>query len=184
MTVIDEIGTPDPSAADDAGDNGKADEGKAGSLLPVIRVIPEAAYDNPTWKGLAYFARDLVIYGAVVAALVVTDNPLLVVGLWVLASLAVAGLFIIGHDAAHEALFKRRRLNSIVGHLAMLPSWHVYEAWVLGHNRVHHGHTVREGMDFVWHPITPQQYSAMSTFGRDPPSCRVVVGGSRGLLPA
>jgi omega-6 fatty acid desaturase (delta-12 desaturase) len=78
----------------------------------------------------------------------------------------VSGLFIIGHDAAHEALFKSRRLNAIVGHLAMLPSWHVYEAWVLGHNRIHHGHTVREGMDFVWHPSTPEQYAAMSTFAR------------------
>jgi omega-6 fatty acid desaturase (delta-12 desaturase) len=164
MTMTDELGAPGPAAgapADDAGD-----EGRAGSLLPVIRVIPAAAYDNPTWKGLAYFARDLLIYAAVVAGLVVTDNPILLVGLWVLASLAVSGLFIVGHDAAHEALFRSRRLNSIVGHLAMLPSWHVYEAWVLGHNRIHHGHTVREGMDFVWHPVTPQQYAAMGTYAR------------------
>jgi omega-6 fatty acid desaturase (delta-12 desaturase) len=143
-----------------------ADGDKPGSLLPVIRVIPDAAYENPTWKGLAYFARDLVIYGAVVAGLVLTNNPFLLVILWVLASLAISGLFIIGHDAAHEALFANRRTNSIVGHLAMLPSWHVYEAWVLGHNRIHHGHTVREGMDFVWHPITPEQFGDMSAWHR------------------
>ncbi len=138
----------------------------AGSLLPAIRVIPPEAYDNPTWKGLAYLARDLVIYGALVAGLVLTDNLLLLLVLWCVTSVSVAGLFIIGHDAAHEALFKSRRINSIVGHLTMLPSWHVYEAWVLGHNRIHHGHTVREGMDFVWHPITPAQYAAMSTAKR------------------
>jgi acyl-lipid omega-6 desaturase (Delta-12 desaturase) len=162
MTLIDQdSGAPGPGPADSSG---PAD--KTGSLLPVIRIIPEDAYDNPTWKGLAYLARDLVIYAAVVWALVSTDNPFFLVGLWILASMSVAGLFIIGHDAAHEALFKSRRLNSVVGHLTMLPSWHVYEAWVLGHNRIHHGHTVREGMDFVWHPITPEQYSAMSTFQR------------------
>jgi len=164
MTLIDELGAPGATAGAGADDTG--DEGRAGSLLPVIRVIPPEAYDNPTWKGLAYFARDLLIYAAIVAGLVLTDNPILLVGLWVLASLAVSGLFIVGHDAAHEALFRSRRLNSIVGHLAMLPSWHVYEAWVLGHNRIHHGHTVREGMDFVWHPVTPQQYAAMGTFAR------------------
>jgi omega-6 fatty acid desaturase (delta-12 desaturase) len=164
MTVTDELGAPGPAAGTPA--DGAGDEAQAGSLLPVIRVIPAAAYENPTWKGLAYFARDLLIYAAVVAGLVFTDNPILLVGLWVLASLAVSGLFIVGHDAAHEALFKSRRLNSIVGHLAMLPSWHVYEAWVLGHNRIHHGHTVREGMDFVWHPVTPQQYAAMGTYAR------------------
>ena len=39
-------------------------------------------------------------------------------------------------DSAHGALFKTKRLNSIIGHIGMLPSWHVYEAWILGHNRI------------------------------------------------
>lgn len=135
---------------------------KKGSLLPVIRVIPPEAYDNPTWKGLAYFGRDLVVYAVVLWGLASTDNPLLVAGLWALVALAISALFIVGHDAAHEALFKTRRLNSLVGHLAMLPSWHVFEGWVLGHNRIHHAYTVREGFDFVWHPYTAEQYRAMS----------------------
>lgn len=168
MTVIDPPADPPADLPTDLVPDVPTDAGadKPGSLLPVIRIIPDEAYDNPTWKGLAYLARDLVIYGAIVTGLVLTDNPIALVVLWFLASLSISGLFIIGHDAAHEALFRSRRLNSIVGHVAMLPSWHVYEAWVLGHNRIHHGHTVREGMDFVWHPVTPEQYSAMSTFGR------------------
>ena len=43
----------------------------------------------------------------------------------------------------------------------MLPSFHVYEGWVLGHNRVHHAFTVRQGYDFVWHPTTPEQFAAL-----------------------
>ena len=160
MTMIDREGQAPAPGSDPAG------EDKAGSLLPVIRVIPKSAYDNPTWKGLAFFARDLVCYGLVMWGIASTDNPLFLVPLWAIAALVVSGLFIIGHDAAHEALFKSRRLNSIVGHVAMLPSWHVYEAWVLGHNRIHHGHTVREGMDFVWHPVTPEQYGEMSGYQR------------------
>jgi acyl-lipid omega-6 desaturase (Delta-12 desaturase) len=138
----------------------------AGSLLPVLRVIPPEAYENPTWKGLAYFARDLVLYGAVVAALVAFANPLIVVPLWVLSGLTITSLFVVAHDCAHGALFKSKRLNDIIGRLSMLPSWHVYEGWKLGHNRVHHQFTVREGYDFVWHPYTPQQYAGMSAFGR------------------
>jgi len=160
MSLIDETAVDENTVGSAAGDD------KAGSLLPVIRVIPKSAYENPTWKGLAFFARDAVVYGLVVWGLTATDNPLLLVPLWAFAAVVVSGLFIIGHDAAHEALFKSRRLNSIVGHVAMLPSWHVYEAWVLGHNRIHHGHTVREGMDFVWHPVTPEQYVAMNRFQR------------------
>jgi omega-6 fatty acid desaturase (delta-12 desaturase) len=41
-----------------------------------------------------------------------------------------------------------------------------YEAWVLGHNRIHHGHTLREGMDFVWHPLTVVQYRSFSRWQR------------------
>ncbi|MDQ1373999.1 MAG: hypothetical protein QOJ09_1337 [Actinomycetota bacterium] len=138
----------------------------AGSLLPVLRVIPPEAYENPTWKGMAYFARDVVLYGACVAALVAFSNPLIVLAVWFATGLTMTSLFVVGHDCAHQALFKSRRLNDTVGRIAMLPSWHVYEGWVLGHNRVHHQFTVREGYDFVWHPYTPQQYTAMSRFGR------------------
>jgi len=128
----------------------------------VLAAIPADAYDNPTWKGLAYFGRDLVVYGACVLALIHWSNPLIVVPLWLLATLAVSSLFVVGHDAAHQALFHHRWLNDLVGRIAMLPSWHVYNAWIVGHNRVHHGFTVREGFDFVWHPYTAEQYAAMS----------------------
>jgi omega-6 fatty acid desaturase (delta-12 desaturase) len=139
---------------------------KPGSLLPLIRVIPTEAYENPAWKGLAYFARDLALYALVLAGLFFFDHPVVVIGLWVLSSLVVSALFIVGHDAAHEALFKGKRMNSVIGHLAMLPSWHVFEGWVLGHNRIHHKYTVRQGMDFVWHPYTPEQYAEMNRFQR------------------
>ena len=133
-----------------------------GSLRPVLAAIPADAYDNPTWKGLAYFGRDLLVYGACVAALVHWSNPLIVIPVWIVAILAVSALFVVGHDAAHQALFSRKWVNDLVGRVAMLPSWHVYTAWIFGHNRVHHGFTGRQGFDFVWHPSTPQQWAEMS----------------------
>ena len=85
---------------------------------------------------------------------------------YLLAGLAVSGLFVVGHDAAHQSLFKSKRLNGIVGRVAMVPSLHVFEAWVLGHNRVHHGHTVKAGFDFVWHPVSPEQYAELPARSR------------------
>ena len=134
---------------------------QAGSLKPVIDIIPAAAYENPTWKGMAYFLRDVAMYVAVVSALILFSNVFVVAGLEVVMALITTALFVVGHDAAHGALFKSKRTNSIVGHLAMLPSMHVYEGWVLGHNRVHHPYTVRQGYDFVWHPYTVEDYRAM-----------------------
>jgi omega-6 fatty acid desaturase (delta-12 desaturase) len=135
-------------------------------IKQVIEILPDDVYDNPTALGLAYFARDVAIYAAVVTALVFTDNPFLLATLWVLAALATSALFIVGHDCAHGALFKSRRLGYVIGQLSMLPALHVYEAWVYGHNRIHHGHTVREVMDYVWHPTSPEAYRAMGRVQR------------------
>lgn len=157
--------TESPEIKPETDENGPERAGK-GSLKPVLDIIPPEAYDNPTWKGLAYFGRDLVIYGAVVAGLIAFTNPFVTLLLWVLSAMVISGLFIVGHDAAHGALFSSKRMNRMIGTISMLPSWHVYEGWVLGHNRIHHGYTVREGFDFVWHPYTAEQYASMSRLGR------------------
>jgi omega-6 fatty acid desaturase (delta-12 desaturase) len=117
-------------------------------------------------RGLGLLVRDLVVYGLAVWGLVSTDNPFLLVPLWLLAGVCVAGLFVLGHDAAHDALFDSSRLNSVVGRLAMLPSLHATSVWIFGHNRVHHGHTLKEGMDFVWHPLTVADYQDLGRFAR------------------
>ncbi len=132
------------------------------TITEVIEILPDSVYDNPTALGLGYFARDVALYAVAVTALVFANSVWLLVPLWIFAALVISALFIVGHDAAHGALFKSKRLSYVIGQLAMLPSLHVYEAWVFGHNRIHHGHTVREVMDYVWHPASPEQYGAMS----------------------
>ena len=88
-----------------------SERSEKGSLKPVLDIIPAEAYDNPTWKGLAYFGRDLVMYGLIIAGLIIVDNPFAVIALWVLSAMVVSGLFIVAHDAAHGALFSSKRLN-------------------------------------------------------------------------
>ena len=136
------------------------------SLLPVLRVIPSHCYERSTVKGVAYVVRAIVVYAAVLTLLALTNTWWLILPLWILAGLAVAGLFVLGHDAAHGALFDSKRLNRIVARVLMLPSLHIVEAWVLGHNRIHHGHTLRQGMDFVWHPVTVEEYRALPRWKR------------------
>lgn len=135
-------------------------------LKPVLDVIPAHCYQRSTARGLGLVGRDLVIYGLAVWGLVSTDNLLLLVPLWLLAGLAVAAFFVLGHDAAHDALFDSSRLNAVIARLSMLPSLHATELWVFGHNRVHHGHTLRQGMDFVWHPLTVADYEKLGRIHR------------------
>jgi omega-6 fatty acid desaturase (delta-12 desaturase) len=129
-------------------------------------VIPPECYERSNRRAWLLVARSVALWLAVISALALTDRWYLLAPLWVLAGLSVSGLFVLGHDCAHGALFESKQLNRSVGRALMAPSLHIYEAWVIGHNRIHHGHTLRQGMDFVWHPLTVDEYRALSRIAR------------------
>jgi omega-6 fatty acid desaturase (delta-12 desaturase) len=136
------------------------------SLNDVRAIIPAACYERSAARAGWALAQAVVLWLAPVVALAFTDRWYFIAPLWLLAGLGVAGLFVLGHDASHGALLDSRKANRIVAQLCMAPSVHVEAAWDLGHNRIHHGYTTREGFDFVWHPLTPAQYGELGLFGR------------------
>ncbi len=135
---------------------------KRQTIRALARAIPKHCYDNPTGRGLAYLSRDVALYALGVGLLLATNSAPLVLAGWLLTSLAIAGMFVIGHDAAHGALFKSARMNYVIGQLAMLPSLHTLSVWAYGHNRVHHAFPGCEGLDFVWHPVTREEYDGFT----------------------
>ncbi len=128
--------------------------------------IPTSCYDNPTSLGLAIFARDAAIYFAALALLIQTTSLCWAVVGWIVAANAISALFVLGHDAAHGALFRSRALNYLVGQLAMLPSLHAFSVWAYGHNRIHHAFSCCRDLDFVWHPNSPAEFAGMSGWRR------------------
>lgn len=136
------------------------------SLNDVRAAIPASCYERSTLRGALALAQGAVLWLVPVVALALTDRWWALAILWPLAGLGVAGLFVLGHDASHGALFRSRRVNRIAAIAAMAPSAHVEAAWDLGHNRIHHGYTTRQGFDFVWHPSTVEDYRALGRFGR------------------
>ena len=80
----------------------------------------------------------------------------------VLATTAIVRLFIIGHDACHGSLTDHDLLNKILGWIAFLPSLTPYSLWRVGHNVVHHGFNNLKGRDFVWEPLDPSEFAALS----------------------
>jgi omega-6 fatty acid desaturase (delta-12 desaturase) len=136
------------------------------SLNDVRAIIPVRCYQRSARRATWALAQGFLLWLLPVAALVFTDRWYYVVPLWVLAGLAVSGLFVLGHDASHGALVGSRRANRLIAQVCMAPSAHVEAAWDLGHNRIHHGYTTREGFDFVWHPLTPAQFSELGAFAR------------------
>lgn len=136
------------------------------SLNDVRVVIPEACYVRSTRRAVGALAQAVLLYGAPLVGLVLVERWWAVLALWLLAGLGVSGLFVLGHDASHGALLRSRRANRLVARLCMVPSLHVEAAWDLGHNRIHHGYTTRQGFDFVWHPLTVADYCALSLLER------------------
>ncbi len=96
------------------------------------------------WLAVAGRSLGLNILGAIVT--------------WV----AIVRLFIVGHDACHQAFTTSRRLNDCLGRLAFLVSLTPYSLWRVGHNIVHHGFNNLRGRDFVWEPKTPEEYGVLS----------------------
>ncbi len=136
------------------------------SLNAVRAIIPSECYERPTGRALLALAQATALHLAALVGLVFTDRWYLLVPLWLLAGLGVAGLFVLGHDASHRALMESNKANKLAARLCMIPSAHVEAAWDLGHNRIHHGYTTRQGFDFVWHPSTPEDYAGMSRKAR------------------
>ena len=136
------------------------------SLNDVRAIIPASCYEPSNTRAWLALAQGAALYVVPLVLLATTDRWWALPILWLLTGLAIAGLFVLGHDASHGALFRSRRANRIVALGCMAPSAHVEAAWNLGHNRIHHGYTTRQGFDFVWHPSTIEDYDAMGTLAR------------------
>jgi len=136
------------------------------SLNDVRAIIPESCYERSVTKATRALVQASVLYVLPMIGLALTNNIWALLGLWALTGLAIAGLFVLGHDASHNALLDSRRMNRIIAQICMGPSVHVESAWDLGHNRIHHGYTSRQGFDFVWHPLTAEEFNKLSSFAK------------------
>jgi omega-6 fatty acid desaturase (delta-12 desaturase) len=115
------------------------------SLLPVLRLLLDLGFLAAAIIGAcvfeAWWAKALMV---------------------VPASIAIARLFVIGHDACHGSYTKYDWLNKIVGRIAFLPSLTPVSLWDVGHNVAHHGFTNLKGRDQVWVPMSAEEWQAAS----------------------
>ena len=119
-----------------------------------------------TALALLLLVVDLGLFSALIAAVVMVDSVLLKTLAGLGAGFVIGRLFIIGHDACHQSFTPHRRLNRWIGRIAFLPSLTPYSLWDIGHNVVHHGYTNLKGRDFVWQPLTVEEFAALSSSRR------------------
>lgn len=115
---------------------------------------------------LAVLAVDLAVYAASWWGIVSGVGLGWQLALGVVNAVAIARLFVLGHDACHGSLFRRNWANQVAGRIAFLPSLTPYSTWELGHNTLHHGFTNLRGKDYVYAPLTKAAYDALPPWRR------------------
>ena len=119
-----------------------------------------------TVRAFVLLLIDYALFVALIAGTVALESVWLKLLCGLAAGFVIGRLFIIGHDACHQSLTPHRGLNKVLGRIAFLPSVTPYSLWDTGHNVVHHGYTNLKGVDFVWTPLTAEEFKALSPLGK------------------
>jgi len=126
------------------------------SLRRAVRPFRESS----DLKAVLICLFDIGLFCFALAAVVLASGLVLKLLAGLLMGLAIARLFVIGHDACHQAFFSNRTANRWIGRLVFLPSLTPYSLWEAGHNVSHHVYTNLKGHDFVWAPMSKTEYDA------------------------
>jgi omega-6 fatty acid desaturase (delta-12 desaturase) len=125
------------------------------------RVVTSRYRDHRSGSVAVRVTLDAALYCSLVAVTFSTSSPALALLLSPVTGIVIARLFILGHDACHGSLFAGRRANRVVGQLLFLPSLTPYSLWAVGHNVAHHGYTNLRGADYVWTPLSKDEFDAL-----------------------
>src|SRR5438105_1606733 len=94
----------------------------------------------------------------VAAVAVIGRSPLWVAPfLSILIGHSFAGCAFVGHETMHGAVVRGRWLRYAVGWICFLPFTLSPRLWVAWHNKVHHGHTMADGVD-------PDAYPTLASY--------------------
>lgn len=142
-----------------------ATAGEGWSLASVKAAVRGGTDQRSAPKGLLILVADLGVYVALLAGILV-----LPVGYAALCSLAlglsIALLFIIAHDACHGSFTPVPWLNTLIARVCFLPSLFPLSPWEYGHNQVHHGWTNLREKDYVWRPLSLDDYRRLPAWRR------------------
>ena len=83
-----------------------------------------------------------------------------------LVPLVIGGLFVIGHDAAHNSLTPVGWLNRLLGRIVFLPAYHPFTSWTHAHNTMHHGWTCFKGRHPDFAPFTKEEFDRLPAWRR------------------
>jgi len=133
--------------------------GAPSDLTDVMKVLPKDALKIRL--DLAFFTLFRVWLFVVISTYIVHISPWYLLPLaWIFMGTAITGLFVVGHECAHQSFTRSRVVNEIVGTICMMPLLFPYNGWELTHN--HHHQTANNlDKDHLWKPLTKAEIDKM-----------------------
>ena len=122
--------------------------------------IPREYMQPSVARGFAGLAVSSSLYIGALVGIATLDRWYLVAPLVVIAGLGGWGPHCIVHDCGHGSFSRNRRLNFLIGHMALLPLLYPFHAWRHVHNW-HHAHANSLELDTDWRPIPEAVYRRM-----------------------
>ena len=113
-------------------------------------------------RGLSLLAIHYALYFATMVGAVAPLPLVLNIAFGVANGALIGLLFLIGHDSGHSAFVPGRTMNRWVTRLVFLPCLHNRSQWEVVHNRTHHRYTNLKGFDYVWAPMSKEEYDSSS----------------------
>ncbi len=132
------------------------------NLTELRKKLPREVFQISYIKNFYYIFRDLFLFSFFSYLIYRTNEIYFLIPLWFFHALSILALFQLGHDLAHGALFRNKKISYILGQICFLPTLHPYHQWVFGHNQIHHGNTSKLKFDLAWHPRTLDRYNKMN----------------------
>lgn len=133
-------------------------------LKDILQTLPRECFQqDPTqaWRSVALSVAAVVVGYAAIALAPVYLLPLA----WLWTGTALTGWFVIGHDCGHRSFARRKWVNDLVGHVAMLPLIYPFHAWRILHDR-HHRYTNQLENDNAWEPFSAEHYDGLNPIVR------------------
>lgn len=113
-------------------------------------------------RGLSLLAIHYALYFATMIGAVAPLPIILNVAFGIANGALIGLLFLIGHDSGHSAFVPGRTMNRWITRLVFLPCLHNRSQWEVVHNRTHHRYTNLKGFDYVWAPMSKEEYDNAS----------------------
>lgn len=124
------------------------------------KVIPKELFKKNVWRSLSGFLASYALYLGSIVGIAFAPHWSIVVLLLITAGLGGWGLHCIAHDCGHGSFSNSKTLNSIIGHLSLIPLLYPFHSWRHVHN-MHHGSTNHLEMDTDWRPVSREVYNRL-----------------------